>query len=374
MRQGISLKFILYQFLFALKEGQDTKDFVQNFPSRDAAITANGAPQLIPGVVLVGLIHDVVINIADDSGIVALLILFSRNRILISYGKNIEDCDIKHYLYAIDKSKVVASWIEKYKGADFSNGISLDMLVIIMQEIIDNKKNGDKITNDYYGYNNKYRSLMTALKKPGEADAVVLQAWIKKLENRTAINYGACDLIQKKREIETTIYEIKSIIYSYRNLDDLEFVNSAICHFVARTITSRDLAMNIGCRFAEKVIQNLNGELKSNMKFHMWPEGINVLDMFREFLVDRRNIEDCVAEEVARQINEFYEDDGFVGRGMRVYFEVYVSEKYCKDFLLIYFVDKSTNTLTYKQFYEVCSDADAERMKSLGLEQFVKTE
>lgn len=56
---------------------------------------------------------------------------------LISYGKNIEDCDIKHYLYAIDKSKVVASWIEKYKGADFSNGISLDMLVIIMQEIID---------------------------------------------------------------------------------------------------------------------------------------------------------------------------------------------------------------------------------------------
>lgn len=35
---------------------------------------------------------------------------------------------------------------------------------------------------------------------------------------------------------------------------------------------------------------------------------------------------------------------------------------------------KRTDTLTYKQFYEVCSDADAERMKSLGLEQFVKTE
>lgn len=106
----------------------------------------------------------------------------------------------------------------------------------------------------------------------------------------------------------------------------------------------------------------------------MWPEGVNVLDMFREFLVDRRNIEDCVAEEVARQINEFYEDDNFVGSDMRVDFEVYVSEKYCRDFLLIYYIDKRTDTLTYKQFYEVCSDADAERMKSLGLEQFVKTE
>lgn len=292
----------------------------------------------------------------------------------ISYGKNIEDGDIKHYLYAIDKSRIVASWIEKYKGADFSNGISLDMLVIIMQEIIDNKKNGDKISNDYYGYNNKYRSLMTAIKKPEEADAVVLQAWIKKLENRTAINYGAYDLIQKKREIETTIYEIKSIIYSYRNLDDLEFVNSAICHFVARAITSRDLAMGIGCRFAEKVVHNLNSEIKGKMKFYMWPEGINVLDMFREFLVDRRDIEDCVAEEVARQINDFYEEDDFVGRDMRVDFEVYVSEKYCRDFLLIYFVDKNTDTLTYKQFYEICSDANAERMKILGLEKFVRIE
>ena len=249
------------------------------------------------------------------------------------------------------------------------------MLVIIMQELINNKKNGDKVSNDYYGYNNKYRSLMTAVKNPPKADAVVLQAWIKKLENRTAINFGAFNLIQKKREIETTIYEIKSIIYSYRNLDDLEFVNSVICHFAARSITSRDLAMDIGDRFAEKVIHNLNDELKNRMKFYMWPEGINVLDMFREFLIDRRDIEGCVAEEVARQINEFYErDDGIIGRSMRVDFEVYVSEKYCKDFLLIYFVDKDTDTLTYKQFYEVCSDADAERMKSLGLEKFVKTE
>ncbi len=293
----------------------------------------------------------------------------------IAYGKNIDDDDIKHYLYAVDKSKIVASWIEKYKGADFSKGIPLDMLVIIMQELIDNKKNGDKISNDYFGYNNKYRSLMTAVKNPEKADAVVLQAWIKKLENRTAINFGAFDLIQKKREIETTIYGIKSIIYSYRNLDDLEFVNSAICHFAARTIMSRDLAMSIGYRFAEKVVYNLKGKAKRMINFHMWPEGVNVLDMFREFLVDRRDIEDCIAEEIARQINEFYEkDDDVIGRGMRVDFEVYVSEKYCRDFLLIYFVDKSTDTLTYQQFYEVCPDADAERMKSLGLEQFVKTE
>lgn len=92
---------------------------------------------------------------------------------LTAYGKNIDENDIKHYLYAADKAKIIASWIEKYKGADFSNGISLDMLVIIMQELINNKKNGDKVSNDYYGYNNKYRSLMTAVKNPQKADPVL---------------------------------------------------------------------------------------------------------------------------------------------------------------------------------------------------------
>lgn len=280
---------------------------------------------------------------------------------------------MKH-LYAVDKVKTVAAWIEKYKGSDFSDGIPLDMLVIIIQELIDNKKNGDKISNDYYGYNNKYRSLMTAVKNPNMADAVVLQAWIKKLENRTAVNFGAFDLIQKKREIETTIYEIKSIIYSYRNLDDLEFVNSVIYHFSARSIMSRSLAMNIGYCFAEKINYYLNDKLKNRITFYMGPEGINVLDMFREFVIDRSDVKQCVAEEIARQINEFYEkDDDTIGQGMRVDFEVYVSEKYCKDFMLIYFLDKNTDTLTYQQFYEVCSDTDAERMQSLGLEKFVKT-
>ena len=293
---------------------------------------------------------------------------------LISYGNDIDYADIKHYLYAVDKVKTVAAWIEKYKGSDFSDGIPLDMLVIIIQELIDNKKNGDKISNDYYGYNNKYRSLMTAVKNPNMADAVVLQAWIKKLENRTAVNFGAFDLIQKKREIETTIYEIKSIIYSYRNLDDLEFVNSVIYHFSARSIMSRSLAMNIGYCFAEKINYYLNAKLKKRIKLYMGPEGINVLDMFREFVIDRSDVKQCVAEEIARQINEFYEkDDDTIGQGMRVDFEVYVSEKYCKDFMLIYFLDKNTDTLTYQQFYEVCSDTDAERMQSLGLEKFVKT-
>lgn len=291
---------------------------------------------------------------------------------LVSYDKDIQDEDLKHYLYAIDKTKIVASWIEKYKGVDFSNGILLNMLVVIMQELVDNKKNGNKISNDYYGYNNKCRSLMTAVKNPEKADAVILQAWIKKLENRTAVNYGAFDLIRKKREIETKIYEIESIIYSYRNLDDLEFVNSIIYRFVARAIVSRNVAMDRGACFAEKIVCDLNNELKNKINFYMNPNGINVLDMFREFFWDRGEIESSVAEEIAKQINEFYGDDCLTQKTMNVPFEMRLGADNCRNFLLIYCVNKRTNMLTYKQFFEVCSNADVDRMNSLGLEQFVR--
>lgn len=291
----------------------------------------------------------------------------------ISYGLDIDDSDITHYKYAVKNARTVASWIEKYKQADFSQGIPLDMLSIIMQEIINNKKNGDKVENDYFGYNNKCKSLMTAIKNPGTADAIVMQAWIKKLENRTVVNFGAYDLIKKKREIETTIYEIKKVIYSYRNLDDLEFVNDVLSHFVARSVTSRDLAMDVGVHFADKVAAGLKGSAKQLTDFQMWPEGINVLDMFREFLVDKYNIEDAVAADIARQVNEFYEEKSTVtGRGMCCNLEVYFSEKYHHDFLFMFFVDRERHRFEYQQFLEVCSDEDADRMIQLGLAKFVK--
>lgn len=215
---------------------------------------------------------------------------------------------------------------------------------------------------------------MTAIKNPSTVDAIVMQVWMKKLENRIAVNFGAYDLIKKKREIETTIYEIKKVIYSYRNLDDLEFMNDVLSHFVARSVTSRDLAMNVGVRFAHKVAERLKGSAKQLTDFRMWPEGINVLDMFREFLVDKYNIEDAVAEDVARQINEFYEEKSTViGRDMRCDLEVYFSEKYHHDFLFIFWVDRDSHRLVYKQFLEVCSDADADRMIQLGLGKFVKS-
>lgn len=292
---------------------------------------------------------------------------------LISYG-TIETEEIRHYKFALKYFHVISHWIEQHTDADFSNGIFLGVFVSIMQELISVKKTDERFLNDYYGNRYTQKPLLAAVKKPANADAVIIQAWVKKVQNRFAVNMGAYTLIEKKRLIENTIYEIKQELYKYQNIDDLEFANDVICHFVARSVMSRGLAMTIGNNFAENIAKQLRNTARK-LTFIMWPEAVNVLDMFREFLVDNTDVADLVAADIARQINEFYQEEStVVGRGMRCDFETSYNSKQHRDFVLIFFVDRKIHQFEYLQFYEVISDRNAEKMEELGLSGFVKNE
>ena len=65
---------------------------------------------------------------------------------------------------------------------DNSEGVTLDTFITIMQEMIVVNSSKEGFKNDYLGYNNPNRSLSVAVKKPGEADAVAIEAWKKKLK------------------------------------------------------------------------------------------------------------------------------------------------------------------------------------------------
>ena len=99
--------------------------------------------------------------------------------------------------------------------------------------------------------------------------------------------------------------------------------------------------------------------------------------MFREFLLDKTAVGDLVAADIARQINEFYlEKNTVLSRGMRCDFQTSVSPNRQRDFVLVFYVcmdrENKQCTLKYRQFYEVVSDEDADRMEELGLDRFVK--
>lgn len=291
---------------------------------------------------------------------------------MISYGKDIPENDIKHYKYVLGKVRTVAEWFYKQKNSieKIETDIPCDIFILIMQELIAVKKNRESLRNDYYGYTQSERSLLAAVKNPDTAEAIAIQAWIKKLENRVAVNLGAIELIRKKRDIENIIIEIKKVLYSYHSLDDLKFANRYLCHWIARSIISRGKVLNeVGVRFTDEICDNLSIAPKQ-FRFFLPPEAMNVCDLFREFTYNEPVVEHGIANGIAKQIDDCYKDNDCVFKNLNYTMEIPFGKE-TRQYILLYSVDKSNNWVTFKQFYEIVSDENIQRMNDLGLEGFV---
>ena len=85
---------------------------------------------------------------------------------------------------------------------------------------------------------------------------------------------------EKSYENENIIIEIKKVLYSYHSLDDLEFANRYLCHWIARSIISRGKVLNeVGVRFTDEICDNLSIAPKQ-FRFFLPPEAMNVCDLF----------------------------------------------------------------------------------------------
>ena len=294
---------------------------------------------------------------------------------IISYDKDISENDIKHLEYALGKVRTVAKWLfQQYFGCDGNDRIKTDIpsdiFILIMQELIDVKKNKESLRNDYYGYKQSERSLLAPVKNPDAAEAIAVQAWVKKLENREAVNLGAIELIHKKRDIENIILEIKRVVYSYHCLDDMEFANMWLCRWVARSTINRGKVLNeVGIRFGDEICDNLKIAPK---QFGFWlpPKAVNVCDLFREFTYNEPVIEHSIAKGIAKQIDDCYKDNAYEYESLNYTMEIpFGKEKH--HYILLYAVDKTANCVIFQNFYEIARDEDIQRARNIGLGGFV---
>jgi len=283
----------------------------------------------------------------------------------------LSDDDISDAKFAFKHVKTLLSWLTEFKNKDFTEGYPLAILASAIQEIVFVNKNKELFINDFYG--NKYyrKSMISSLKDAEAASAVAKTAWVYKVENRYSINLGAYELVKKKRDVENTIYEIKSKLFEYQNISDFEIANSLILHFAARSLTSRKVAMAVGVEFANLVV-----EICGPYQFQMYDEGINVLDMFREFLLSREAME-RVAKEVGEMIKEFDNEKPHnyysktIAKGMQYRFRLSLNEKHDKTFLFLFVVDRERRIIEYKNFMEVVDDEYALEQISIGLGKFI---
>ena len=283
----------------------------------------------------------------------------------------LSDDDISNAKFAFKHVKTLLSWLEQFKDTDFTEGYPLTILASAIQEIVFVKKNKELFINDFYG--NKYyrKSMISSLKDAGAASAVAKTAWVYKVENRYSVNLGAYELVKKKRDIENTIYKIKRRLFAYKNISDFKFASSLILHFAARSLTSRKVAMVIGGEFANLIVERCGP-----YQFQMFDEGINVLDMFREFLLSRETMEK-VAKEVGEMIKEFDNEkpcnyySKTIAKEMRYRFQLSLNEEYNKKFIFLFVVDRERRVIEYKNFFEVVDDEYALEQIRIGLGKFM---
>ncbi len=274
--------------------------------------------------------------------------------------------EIREAKFAFKYVKVLMSWLAEFKNADFTEGYPLGILASAIQEIIFVHKNKEILKNDYYG--NKYynKTMISSLKDAEAVSSVAKIAWVCKVENRYSVNLGSYKLVKKKRAVESTIYKIKSKLFEYQNILDLEVANSMISHFAARCLTSREVAKQVGNEFADRV-----SKICGLHKFQMFDEGINVFDMFREFLLNKDAMI-RVAKDVGEMIKEFLNEKPdnqyttIIATGMKYEFEINN-----KKFMFLFFVDQERRYVEYKNFMEIVDDEHAKEGIRIGLNKFI---
>ena len=295
----------------------------------------------------------------------------------IAYGKHLADLtdtEIKDYIYALKKVKKIGIYVGTVMKLDFSETIYFTTLALLIQEIVAVKKDKTKIENRYWGYTNKLKPLLYAVKNPEKADAKVIATWIVRIQNRCAVNYGARKLIEKKRELENKLLLLKEFIFSYYSLEDVNRVNDLLFHFASRDLLARSASMEKGGEFGDKIYPYLHAPFKDRIKILMFDNGINVMSMFWEFMVDESDAEDRVAREIADDINNFYENTRFsiIEKSFWVEFQTISQYEVKRNFMVEFSINRCNNQMEWLQFFEVSSDEETEKLKELGLGKFVR--
>ena len=205
---------------------------------------------------------------------------------LASYYKEIPCDDYKHYRYALDKLPIVLNWLMKEKPeADYSRNVPIIVMVAIIQEIVEIKKNSNKykVCNDFYGYKATGTSLLSALKQSNPAP-ILVYIWVRRVETRFAINYGAHDLIIEKNKAELALFKIKEYIYGFRNINQLKTVNNYLSHQVVVAHIGTIAAAEKEREFRGILTDKLNKYGISINIFAFQCESQDIYDLFRELL------------------------------------------------------------------------------------------
>ena len=292
---------------------------------------------------------------------------------LISYCKEIPSEDYRHYKYAFDHVQTVLNMISKEKGKDFSKEVYLALFVSVIQEIAYVKKNNNKllVRNDYFGYNAKGNTLMSALKKrEDEVESILVHIWIRRVETRFSINYGAHDLIVEKNKAELLTFGIKEFLYGYRNMNELKQASAYISHMIGVAHTNTKIAAEGELFFQLWLANHLDSYGFTIERFVLPDDPQNIYDMFRELKSSYGEVVNVYINELAEQVAKVITENNTYETITHT-FIMYNNDNSYRMCYLSFKYDDVDKMFFYKKFGLIYSDDEKESLKRLGLKNLI---
>lgn len=259
-------------------------------------------------------------------------------------------------------------WVMNHKDTGYPDKMYAAWFVTLIQEAMYCKENKVAVVNDAYGILEGRRTLTAILKKPDTAQAKQIQMWLIRIENRYGANIGASELLMTAREAEKTFIKIRRWMLQFHNMSDIEFVDTALVHFVERIVIPRWVADNMLERMALALHEKLPGY---RVDFRLLGQ---IYDLGRELAYDIDAVNNIV-EQITTQVENFEQQQFILKNEKEIKDRVMINYSNGKkqEFVLDYWIFRY-HCIQFRAFFEVQPDKVTEKYQEYGLNKFLMDE
>ncbi|MBR6385001.1 MAG: hypothetical protein IKS03_02630 [Ruminococcus sp.] len=157
---------------------------------------------------------------------------------MILYKKNVDNKDLEKYSDDYNFAEKYAETIAEYWLMEKHNEkeITLGQWIIVFQELL--CIHHDKLTyvNTGIGHTNTNMKLTAAIKSFEQVSKLPHMIVLERLGNRSLLRFGTRDLFESKLKIDRYIADIEKVIFSYKNIEDIETAHNYL-YFMVMTAT-----------------------------------------------------------------------------------------------------------------------------------------
>lgn len=239
------------------------------------------------------------VNLTDNQIRLIWSLLLYKENIVIS---DIDNIDKSSYNFAKKYVRTIAEyWVKKSYNREY---ITLGEWITVMQELMCIHRNKTEYSNCFIRHSNPKVKLTATIKNFDHASELPRLIVLNRLTNRTLLNFGTRELFEEKIKTDKYIMEIEQIIFSYKNIEDIQTAHNNLFFKVASALTT-----DLQCFDIPQIITDeINNRLSENNipRIILVPDRNGLLYFLMHTLAGDRNYRLTQNKEFIKLRQEFF--------------------------------------------------------------------